>query len=213
MCCRRRDRARLADGHGPPPRRPRDRRTAAALRIAGRERARRVLAARASPRSTSQPAGGVARRMAVAGRRLELRPEGHRTSLLLPRVAGADVGPARVRPSDRRRGREVRGEPHCGALPGASPVPAAVERGADPPVVHRPALPTLLALRRPPGARHPGAHGASKRRARGRRRRAHREPKSCRTVAGNQAGDGGSLPNREAATWRWWTGVAPDRAR
>ena len=63
------------------------------------------------------------RRVAVAGRRLELRQEGDRAAVLVQRVAAADVGPARVLARDRRDGGERGCRPHRRALPRAPTLP------------------------------------------------------------------------------------------
>ena len=88
----------------------------------------------ASPRGSGsrttarRAARALARRVAVARRRVELRQEGERAKLVLPRVAAHDVGTARVRHGDgsgvgaRRRG----APPRCSSSTGSS---ARSERG------------------------------------------------------------------------------------
>ena len=92
----------------------------AALRVAGGQRTRGLLPARPRRRPACPPARGVACRVAVAGRRLELRQEGERLPLVLQRVAAADVGAARVLGGDGRDGGAGGRRAYRRALPRAS---------------------------------------------------------------------------------------------
>jgi hypothetical protein len=55
-----------------------------------------VLSARARPRPPSGAAGRAARALAMARRRLELRPPGNRAALVVPRIVRPSVGTVRV---------------------------------------------------------------------------------------------------------------------
>ena len=131
-------------------------------RCAGQEgnRPGRLLPTRARRRPARSPARGVARRVAVARRGLELRQEGNRIPLVVQRVATSDVGPTGVLGGDRRDGRARGGGAHRRAVLRAPPLPCACDGRADPRVVRHAALAAVLALRLPPGARRARTDGA-----------------------------------------------------
>ena len=102
----------------------------------------------------------------------------------------ADVGLARVLGRDRRGVGAGGGPPHGGALPRAPHLPGACDRRADPSVVRDAPLSAFLALRLPPGAARPLAHGDRRRPAR----------PGCRRASG-----GAPPPGRPLAPGgRWW---------
>src|SRR5438034_6847095 len=109
--------------------------------------------------------------MAMARRRLELRPERKRLPLVVQRVARTDVGVARVLDFDRRSLGTGSRRAHRRALPRAPALPGAGHREADPRVVRDDALVAVLALRLLPGARRAGPDGARGRPTRDRRSR------------------------------------------
>ena len=91
--------------------------------------------------------------LAMARRRVELRPGRHR-ALFLPRVAGPCLGTARVLAGHRRHRGQRRGQPGRRTVPGPPALPHPGQRPGDPPRLARPALPALLALRHPAGPAH-----------------------------------------------------------
>ena len=203
----RRDRARVADRQGPPEPDPDDRRARPPVRLAGGERARRLLPARARGRPARSAARGVARRVAVAGRRLELRQEGDRLPLLVQRVAAADVGSARVlgrhRGDQRRRTLPSARRSSCSSI-GCFARSRPASRSA---LVRHDAPAAVLALRLLPAlgrARADGPGAATRGRPTG---------SSCwrsagsPTAAGAPAGAGGSRRARREATSRSSTGA------
>ena len=146
-------------------------------------------------RSARQTPRRIAGRVAVAGRRLELRQEGDGAALLVQRVAAADVGAPRVRGRERRRGCTPCCRPDRRALPRAPSLPPARGRRAHPaesfaalhypPYWHYDFLQALVVLAR---------MGLRRRSARSRRARPRSSGAGCPTAAGAPADAGGSRP-------------------
>ena len=111
-----RSRPRLAGQPAPP--RPAHRRAHPRPRLHRGKRPGRLLPARPGRRPAGPLPGRIPDRLAMARRRVELRPGRDRAALLLPRVAGPGLGTARVRAGHRRSGRQGRGQPHRRAVPG-----------------------------------------------------------------------------------------------
>ena len=111
-----RSRPRLAGQPAPP--RPAHRRARPRPRLHRGKRPGRLLPARPGRRPAGPLPGRIPDRLAMARRRVELRPGRHRAALLLPRVAGPGLGTARVRAGHRRPGRPGRGQPRRRAVPG-----------------------------------------------------------------------------------------------
>ena len=102
------------------------------------------------PRVTSSR---VARRVAVAGRRLELRQERERLSLVVQRVAAADVGAARVWAATGETGPKTSADRTAELFLEQRPLPRTRDRRAHPSrMARRGALPAVLALRGSPQA-------------------------------------------------------------
>ena len=97
--------------------RPAHRRARPRPRLHRGKRPGRPLPARPGRRPAGPLPGRIPDRLAMARRRMELRPGRHR-AVLLPRVAGPGPGAARVRAGHRRSGRQGRGQPHRRAVPG-----------------------------------------------------------------------------------------------
>ena len=74
----------------------------AASRIDGRQRAGDLLPARHGRRSPGATPRRCSAAVAVAGRRVELRPESTGSALLIPRIARSDLGTERIPPRDQR---------------------------------------------------------------------------------------------------------------
>jgi hypothetical protein len=120
--------ARAARGRGcrsrpglagqPAPPRPAHRRAHPRPRLHQGKRPGRLLPARPGRRPAGPLPGRIPDRLAMARRRVELRPGRHRAALLLPRVAGPAWGLHEYGAGHRRSGRQGRGQPHRRAVPG-----------------------------------------------------------------------------------------------
>src|SRR5215207_7937890 len=132
-------------------------------RLPGGQRPGGRLPARHGRRAPGRAARQVAGRLAVAGRRLELRPAGQRPPLVVPRVAPTGLGPARVLAGHRRDLGPGGGRAGGRAVPLPPAVPLPRRRPGDRPALAEPALPALLALRRAPGAADPVPAGQGRR--------------------------------------------------
>src|SRR5918994_1287335 len=171
---RRPARAGRAAGGPPPPDRAGGRRAGPPLRLPGGQRPGGRLPARHGRRPPGRAARHVAGPLAVAGRRLELRPAGQRPPLVVPRVAPTGLGPARVLAGHRRDLGPGGGRAGGRAVPLPPAVPLPGRRPGDRPALAEPALPALLALRRAPGAAGPVPAGQGRRPPRRRRPRRRR---------------------------------------
>ena len=197
----------VAHRQGPPRRYSHDRRPHPAVRLAGGKRARGLLPAWACERPAGPAAGGVARRVAVAGRRLELRQEGQRLPLLVQRVAAPDVGPARVlgsQPANRQREKPPSAPRSSSSTIGSS----APSRRAS-----RSSLPSPRCTSRRSGTTTSSARSLCSRAWVTPAIRARLTGSSCsknaasQTAAGAPAAAGGRRPDRREATSRSSTGA------
>ena len=183
------------------------RRADAALCVAGGQCTRGLLPARPRRRPACWPARGVACRVAVAGRRLELRQKanGYRSSFneSLPPMWGLHEYWAATGETGAREAAERAALPRAPALPGARhrrADPRVVRDGHSPPFWHCDYFQALVVLAR---------LGLADDRARPTASTCSRSEGS-RTAVGAPAAAGGGRRARGAATSRWSTG-APGR--
>jgi hypothetical protein len=199
---------------GANPRRPRCRRPGAAVCLRGGQRLGRLLPAGIGRRRASPASQRLTSPVAVARRRLELRREGNRTTLVVPRDIASGMG---VQEYALATGDEAGRR----AVPFPSPVPLALHRHGHQVGVARPPLSAVLPLRHPPGPAHPRAARLCHRSPRrGRRRRPCASSVRGRHL-GAREGVGGSkweqATTAAAASWprrpRWSTGAGQGQTR
>ena len=143
----------IPDGRGP----------CSALCQPGGSRALRVLSYRHGRRAPTPDDRRFARRNAVAGRRLELRPAPRGDAFVIQRDVGSDDGPGGVRARHGRRASSCCSGA-CRRVSARAPrLPIASHRRAGASCRDQASLSALLALRRPRRPHHVGAVGRSRR--------------------------------------------------
>src|SRR5439155_16136224 len=108
--------------------RPRD-----APYLDGGQRARLLLPAREASRPPGATPRLSAAQVAVAGRRVELRPEPGGDAFVIPREPGSHLGPGRVSRRDERRSSARGGRSRGRIAPAARAVQVEADRRADQP--------------------------------------------------------------------------------